>query len=78
MDSMKKFKGQLEDSFAKFLFKNVIQFRKPTQSRICSFLAFLLSQTAGRDLGQTEPMLLKITEQNITADQESFLRCVFA
>ena len=68
LDSMKKFKGQIEDHLARFVFKNVIQFKKPTQRRICQYLAFLLSQTAGRDLGQTEPMLLKMTENNLTLD----------
>ena len=41
-------------------------------------MALLLSQIAGRDLGQTEPLLLKITENNLSVDQESFLRTVFA
>lgn len=74
---MKKFKGQVEDNLARFVFKNVTQFRKPTQTRICNFLALLLSQTAGRDLGQTEPLLLKMTENNLTVDQETFLKTMF-
>jgi len=30
LESMKKFKGQIEDHLARFVFKNVIQFKKPT------------------------------------------------
>ena len=68
MENLKKFKGQLEDRFARFVFKNVSSFRKPAQRRVCQFLALLLSQTAGRDLGQTEPLLLKITENALSPD----------
>ena len=78
IESLKKFKGQLEDQLAQKIFQNVVHLRKNAQRRVCSFLALLLSQTAGRDLGQTEPMLIKITESNLTAEQESFLKSVFA
>jgi len=78
IESLKKFKGQLEDQLARFLFQNVAHFRTTTQRRICSYFALLLSQTAGRDLGQTEPMLIKITGNEMSPDQENFLRAIFA
>ena len=68
IESMKKFKGQVEDHLARFVFRNVAHFTQPSQKRICNFMALLLSQVAGRDLGQTEPMLLKITEADLTAE----------
>lgn len=77
-ESMKKFKGQIEDALARFVFKNVSHFKKPTQKRICQYMALLLSQVSGRDLGQTEPMLLKITEDNLTSEQETFLKSMFS
>ena len=58
----------MEDYLARFIIKNVSHFKKPAQVRICGFVALLLSQIAGRDLRQTEPMLLKITENNLTED----------
>ena len=30
IESMKKFKGQVEDHLARFVFKNVVHFKKPT------------------------------------------------
>lgn len=78
IESMKKFKGQVEDLVARFLFRNIAHFKEPAQKRVCHFLAFLMSQTAGRDLGQTEPMLIKLTENEMSAQQEAFLRAVFA
>ena len=52
----------MEDVFTKHIFGNIHAFDEVSQQRICQFLAVLLSQTAGRDLGQTEPLLLKLTE----------------
>jgi len=43
IDSLKKFKSQLEDHLARFIFKNVNKFRRATQRRICTYLALLLS-----------------------------------
>jgi len=37
-----------------------------------------LSQIAGKELGQTEPLLLKLTEESMTPEHEVFLKQVFA
>ena len=43
IETMKKFKGQMEDCLAKFVIKNVSYFKRPAQVRICGFVALLLS-----------------------------------
>jgi hypothetical protein len=43
-----------------------------------SYIATFLSQIAGKDLGQAEPILLKLMAGSLNEDQSDFLRGVFA
>lgn len=78
IEPLKKLKVQMEDAFTKHLFQNVQAYDEQNQRRVCQFLAVLLSQTAGKDLGQTEPLLLKLTEGKLQEPQVNFLKQVFA
>ena len=77
-DALKKLKVQMEDAFTKHLFRNVQAYDEQNQRRLCDFLAVFLSQIAGKDLGQTEPLLLKLTEGQLQEPQVNFLKQVFA
>ena len=68
----------MEELFVKFVHNGIQTFNEVNQRRVVQFLALLLSQTAGRDIGQTEPLLLKLTEGNLKAPQVDFLKKVFA
>jgi len=61
MENFKKFKGLSEDVFVQSIFSNIAHFAPAARTRAISFLSFFLSQIAGKDLGQAEPILLKLT-----------------
>lgn len=61
-DKLRKLKHHIEDKFSKLVFSKISEFSDIQRERVVDFLGAYLSQCAGRDLGQAEPFLLKLTE----------------
>ena len=61
VDLFKKFKGQSEDVFVQSIFANCAYLTPTAITRAMAYLSTFLSQIAGKDLGQAEPILLKLT-----------------
>jgi hypothetical protein len=78
IDTFKKFKSLSEDLFVSAIFTNSLALTKTARANAISYLATFLSQIAGKDLGQAEPMLLKLTAGQLTSDQTDFLKNVFS
>ena len=62
LDKLKKLKLKAEDKFTKLVFQNCSHFTKLQITRIVDFLGAYISQSAGRDLSQAEPFLIKLTQ----------------
>lgn len=60
-EMFKKFKGQSEDVFVQIIFQNCSALLPNARDRTTSYMSTFLSQIAGKDLGQAEPILLKLT-----------------
>lgn len=78
VDLFKKFKGQSEDLFVQTIFQNCSSLTPGALQRATSYLSTFLSQIAGKDLGQAEPILLKLTTGSLNDDQTDFLKGVFS
>jgi hypothetical protein len=78
MDAFKKFKSQSEDIFVSGIFSNIHLLTPTAVKHTISYMATFLSQIAGKDLGQAEPILLKLMAGSLNDDQSDFLRGVFA
>lgn len=65
-DKLKKLKHHIEDKFSKSVFAKIADFSPIQRERIVDFLGAYLSQSSGKDLGQAEPFLLKLTEGQIS------------
>ena len=77
-ESLKKLKTLAEEKFSKCVFANYNTFTTLQQQRVVDFLGVYLSQSAGRDLGLSEPFLLKLTESALTEGQKQALKKAFA
>jgi hypothetical protein len=68
IEVFKKFKGLSEEVFVQSIFTHCASFTATARARAISYLSFFLSQIAGKDLGQAEPMLLKLTQGQLSED----------
>lgn len=70
VDKLKKLKLKAEDKFTKLVFQNSQHFTKIQILRIVDFLGAYISQSAGRDLSQAEPFLIKLTQGVLSPQQK--------
>lgn len=78
VDKLKKLKVKAEDKFTRLVFQNCQHFSKLQIARIVDFLGAYISQSAGRDLSQAEPFLIKLTQGALSLLQKQLLKDVFA
>lgn len=63
----------MEERFSRLVFSNFEKFNFLQQERIVTFLGSYISQSSGKDLGQSEQFLLELTKGKISDLQRSAL-----
>lgn len=77
-DKLRKLKQQMEEKFTIEVFAKIGDFSKLQRERVVEFLGAFISQSCGRDLGQAENFLIKLTQGSMGEECKKALVDVFS